>query len=162
MIFLAFADSIQLVPDGTLFLHIAIILLMIFLLNRTLFKPINRVLEERERRTLGRSGEAREILRSIEENLARYERTLREARTEGYHLLEKQRADAMSLRQNSLNAVREEVTGLIEREKEGIREQTAEARVQLEEEARRAAREVSSHILGRPVEGGSPQTGVRA
>ncbi len=62
MIFLAFAEnSIQLVPDGTLFLHIAIILVMVFVLNHTLFKPINRILEERERRTRGRTGEAREI-----------------------------------------------------------------------------------------------------
>jgi F0F1-type ATP synthase membrane subunit b/b' len=48
MTFVAFAEnSIQLVPDGTLFLHIIIILLMVFVLNATLFKPINRILEER-------------------------------------------------------------------------------------------------------------------
>ena len=164
MIFLALAESIQLVPDGTLFLHIAIILLMIFILNRTLFKPINRVLEGRERRTHGRSDEARSILQSIDENMARYERTLRDARTEGYHLLEQQRADAMSLRQNALNAVRGEVTELTEREKEAIRAQAAEALVTLEEEARRAASAVSAHILGRPVggPGGSPSPGARA
>ena len=70
MIFLAFAEnSIQLVPDGTLFLHIAIILIMVFVLNRTLFKPINRILDERERRTRGRSGEAHDILQRVEEGL---------------------------------------------------------------------------------------------
>lgn len=80
MPFLAFAESIQLVPDGTIFLHIAIILLMIFILNRTLFRPVNRVLEEREQHTVGRSGEARGVLQRVEESLNRYERTLREAR----------------------------------------------------------------------------------
>ncbi len=73
MIVLAFAEnSIQLVPDGTLFLHIAIILLMVFVLNQTLFKPINRILEERERRTRGRSGEAREILQRVEDATTNY------------------------------------------------------------------------------------------
>ena len=63
MTFLAFAEnSIQLVPDGTLILHIVIILVMVFVLNATLFKPINRILEEREKRTRGRSGEAQDIL----------------------------------------------------------------------------------------------------
>ena len=84
MTFVAFAEnSIQLVPDGTLFLHIIIILIMVFVLNATLFKPINRILEERERRTRGRSGEAHDILQRVEEKVTQYERTLREARSEG-------------------------------------------------------------------------------
>ena len=56
MTILAFAESIQLVPDGTIVLHIAIIITMVFVLNKILFKPINSVLEERESRTRGRSG----------------------------------------------------------------------------------------------------------
>ena len=56
---LGFAEnSIQLVPDGTLLLHILIILVMIFVLNATLYKPINRILEAREKRTKGRLSEA--------------------------------------------------------------------------------------------------------
>ena len=39
--------QIQLFPDGTLFIHIALILLMIYILNRTLYRPINRVLDTR-------------------------------------------------------------------------------------------------------------------
>ncbi len=55
MSFLAFSDSaIQLVPDGTLLFHLALIVVMVVLLNVTLLKPINRILEERERRTKGR------------------------------------------------------------------------------------------------------------
>src|SRR5215211_3714505 len=104
MTFVAVAEnSIQLVPDGTLFLHIAIILLMVFVLNATLFKPINRILEERERRTRGRSGEAHDILQRVEEKVTQYERTLREARSEGYRLLEQQRTEAISERQARLS-----------------------------------------------------------
>jgi len=33
-------NSIQLVPDGTLILHVLIILVMVYVLNATLFKPI--------------------------------------------------------------------------------------------------------------------------
>src|SRR3954471_15385234 len=132
MISVAFAEnSIQLVPDGTLILHIAIILVMVFVLNATLFKPINRILEERERRTRGRSGEAQDILRRVEENLAHYEGSLREARAEGYRLMERQRAEAMSERQGRLNAVREEINLLIVEQKNIIRAQAEEARATL-------------------------------
>ena len=157
MIFLAFAEnSIQLVPDGTLFIHIAIILVMVFVLNNTLFKPINRILEERERRTRGRSGEARGILQRVEEATTNYERTLREARAEGYRLMEQERAEAMYERQIKLNTLREEIGRTVEEEKELIRAQAAEARLTLEAEARGIAAEIGSQILRRPVGNLSP------
>jgi len=62
MFFLAFAESIQLFPDGTIFLHIALILAMIWLLNRTFFRPINRVIESREKQKGGHGSEADNIL----------------------------------------------------------------------------------------------------
>lgn len=152
MTFVALAEnSIQLVPDGTLFLHIAIILLMVFVLNATLFKPINRILEERERRTRGRSGEAQDILQRVEENVTRYERTLREARAEGYRLLEQERASAINERQARLNAVRDEISQSIAAEKAAIHGQVEEARGTLEQEAKRLAAEIGSQILNRPI-----------
>jgi F-type H+-transporting ATPase subunit b len=152
MIFLGLAEnSIQLVPDGTIFLHIAIILVMIFVLNATLFKPINRILEEREKRTRGRSGETGGILRRVEEGLSNYERTLREARAEGYRLMEQERASAMGERQHKLNAVREEVTASLGEEKEAIRVQTEEARATLAKDSRQLAADIGAHILHRPV-----------
>jgi F-type H+-transporting ATPase subunit b len=152
MLFLGFAEnSIQLVPDGTLFLHIAIILIMVFVLNATLFKPINRILEEREQRTRGRSSEAHDILRRVDEGLSRYERTLREARAEGYRLMEQERSIAMSERQKSLNAVREEVTQVLDKQKKELSVQAEEARSALALDARRLAADIGAQILHRPV-----------
>ncbi len=150
MIFLGFAEnSIQLVPDGTLLLHIAIILLMIYVLNATMFKPINRILEEREKRTKGRSGEANEILRRVDDGLSRYERTLRDARAEGYRLMEQERAKAVAERQARLNSVRAEIEALLGEQKEAIHQQTEEARQVLQKEARRLAEEIGAHVLHR-------------
>ncbi|MDT4895609.1 MAG: F-type H+-transporting ATPase subunit b [Acidobacteriota bacterium] len=152
MTFVAFAEnSIQLVPDGTLFLHIAIILLMVFVLNATLFKPINRILEERERRTRGRSGEAHDILQRVEEKVIQYERTLREARAEGYRLMERERDTAMTERQARLNTVRDEINHSVAEEKGEIHGQVEEARTTLEQEARLLAAEIGSQILHRPI-----------
>src|SRR5262252_8264634 len=99
MLALALADnSIQLVPDGTLILHVLIILIMVFLLNVTLFKPINRILEAREKRTKGRLSEAQQILRDVTEKLSNYEQSLRQARGEAYGFAESERATAMQER----------------------------------------------------------------
>ena len=149
MTILAFAESIQLVPDGTIVLHIAIIITMVFVLNKLLFKPINNILEERESRTRGRSGEARETIKRVEESLANYENSLRKARAEGYRLLEQKQAEAFGERQQKIGLVRKEVEQQIEEEKGVIRAQADEARATLKSEAARIASGISSQILGR-------------
>ncbi len=50
--------SIQLVPDGTLLLHLLMVAVMVFVLNRTLLKPINKILAEREKQVEGSIEEA--------------------------------------------------------------------------------------------------------
>jgi F-type H+-transporting ATPase subunit b len=149
MILLAFAESIQLVPDGTLVIHIAIIITMVFVLNKVLFRPVNRALDERENRTRGRSKEAREIIQRVEGSLLRYEDSLRKARAEGYRLLEQQQAKALDERQQKIASVRKDVEEEIGQERGRIQAQADEARVTLEDEARRVAATISSQILRR-------------
>jgi F-type H+-transporting ATPase subunit b len=149
---LGFAEnSIQLVPDGTLLLHVLIILVMVYVLNATLFKPINRILEAREKRTRGRLTEAEEILRSVSEKLSEYERALRQARGEAYSLAELERAGAMQERQVKLNEMRQQLAEAIAKEKEAIQRQAEAARALLEVESRRIAREIGSRVLSRPI-----------
>jgi F-type H+-transporting ATPase subunit b len=153
MILLGFSENPVLVPDGTIFLHIIIILAMVFILNATLFKPINRILEERERRTRGRSAGAKEIIKQVEEKLSNYERALREARSEGYRLMEQERAEAMRERSMKVEAVREELNRRLEEEKQAIRAQAEAAGAALTRDAGAIAADISAHILHRPVSG---------
>jgi len=151
---LGFAEnSIQLVPDGTLLLHILIILVMIFVLNATLYKPINRILEAREKRTKGRLTEAEEIIKRVNEKLSDYERRLRQARGEAYSFAESQRSAAMKERQEKLHQLRKEIAESTAKEKESIRGQAEEARGTLETESRRIASEIGARVLSRPLTG---------
>jgi F-type H+-transporting ATPase subunit b len=151
---LGFAEnSIQLVPDGTLILHVIIILVMVFVLNATLYKPINRILEAREKRTRGRMSEAQEIMTDVSQKLANYERQLRQARADAYALSEQERTAAMQARQQKLNEMRAQLSESIAKEKQVIAEQAAGARGSLEDESRRLASEISSRVLNRPVSG---------
>jgi F-type H+-transporting ATPase subunit b len=149
---LGFAEnSIQLVPDGTLILHVIIILVMIYVLNATLYRPINQILESREKRTRGRLTEAQEIMQSVSEKLREYERSLRQARAGAYAQTEAERAAAMKERQQKLNEMRAQLTQMMMQEKKTIEQQAADARVVLEADARRLAREIGSRVLSRPL-----------
>ena len=149
---LGFAEnSIQLVPDGTLLLHVLIILVMVYVLNATLFRPINLILENREKRTRGRLTEAQEIMGNVSNKLAEYERALRAARTEAYAFSERERGTAMQDRQRELDEMRAKLAASISSEKKAIQSQAEAARVTLEADARRIAVEIGSRVLSRPI-----------
>lgn len=149
---LGFAEnSIQLVPDGTLLLHVLIILVMVYVLNATLFKPINQILANREKRTRGRLTEAQEIMGNVSQRLAEYERALRAARTEAYAYTEHERGGAMQDRQKALDEMRAQLAVSTAAEKSAIQSQAAAARVTLEADARRIAVEIGSRVLDRPI-----------
>lgn len=146
MILLAFQE-VQLVPNGTLFIHIALILLMIWILNRTFFRPINRVLEQRARNTGGRSTEAQEILKQVSDKQAVYDSTMLKTRSEGYELIERQRAEAVAARQEKVGAVRQETEQRIAQETEELNRQKIEARATIARQAEQMADKISSNIL---------------
>lgn len=154
MPFLGFAESsIQLVPDGTLLFHLALIIAMVALLNATLLKPINRILEERDRLTKGRLSEAQTTLLTVSEKLSEYERRLREARAEGYALMERERAIISEERQRKLTEVKSEINRLLSTEKEKLKTEGAQVRSKLAVEARSMAVKIGSQILRRPISG---------
>lgn len=146
MFLLAFQE-VRLIPDGTLFIHIALILLMIWVLNRTFFRPINRILEARARNQGGRSSEAQEILKNVGEKQSRFDAAMLEARSEGYDLIEKTRAEAVAVRQEKVGAVKAEVAELVTRETQEINLQKTVARAAIAAEAERMAERISASIL---------------
>jgi F-type H+-transporting ATPase subunit b len=151
---LGFAESsIQLVPDGTLLIHLALIIVMVVVLNATLLKPINRILEERDRLTKGRLTEAQRTLLSVSEKLSEYEHRLREARAAGYALMEQERAVISDERQRKLAEVKSEIAHLMSSEKETLKIEAEQAKGKLATSARSIALEIGRQILGRPIAG---------
>lgn len=152
MVLLAFAESqIQLVPDATLLFHLVVIVLMVALLNATLLKPINRILEERERRTKGRLSEAQQALATVDLRMRDYERRLREARSEGYALMEKERMLLSREREQKLGEVKAEIASWLSNQKERLRTEADEVRANLKVDARERALEISQQILQRQI-----------
>ena len=147
MFFLAFAESIQLFPDGTIFLHIALILTMIYVLNRTFFRPINRVIESREKQKGGQGTEAENILRDAGDKESKYSKAVLDARSRGYELIEKEHAAAVASREQALSATKTELSSQMETERRTIGKQAAEVRSSIATEAEQIADRIASNIL---------------
>jgi F0F1-type ATP synthase membrane subunit b/b' len=147
MFVLAFAESIQLFPDGSLFIHIGFILIMIYILNRTFFKPINAILKSRERHKGGRGGEADELRQLVSQKQTEYDAKMLAARNESYELIERERAEAVELRQKTISDARAEASKRIADEKDRLRDQVAEAKVDIVREADKMSDKITANIL---------------
>ena len=148
MYLLAFAENaIQLFPDGTIFIHIALILAMIWILNRTLYRPINRVLETRERSKGGHSGEAASILAQVTEKESRYTKELLEARTQGYEIVEKEQKEAAAARDRKIAEAKAASVAAFEAGRTDLDKQAAAARAEIDTEAEKMAESIAAGIL---------------
>jgi F-type H+-transporting ATPase subunit b len=141
--------SIQLVPDGTLLLHLLMVAVMVFVLNRTLLKPINQILSEREKQITGRLKEAEALSAETQEKLTRYNSALREARAEGYRLLEKERNAALKEKDEKVRQYREQMSKTVAAQLETTRQQEQKVREELESQAAVVGDMISSQILRR-------------
>ena len=143
------ATSIQLVPDGTLLLHMLMVAIMVFILNRTLLKPINQILAERERQVTGRRVEAERLAAETEDKLRKYNEALHEARVDGYRLLDKERAQGLKQREEKVRQQRDLLSKEVAAQIEATRKQEEGAKRELEAQAASMSDLISSQILRR-------------
>ena len=141
--------SIQLVPDATLLLHLVLVVVMVFVLNRTLLKPINDILSEREKQITGRLREAEAMAAESQEKVKKYNDTLREARATGYRLLEKERAEGLKEKEQQLRQHRDKLSKEVSSQVDQIRKQEQAVKGELEAQAATIGNLISSQILRR-------------
>jgi len=144
--------SIQLVPDASLLLHLLMVAIMVFVLNRTLLRPVNEILAERERQIAGRLKEAEALAAETQEKRRKYNEALREARSDGYRLLEKERAEGLKDKEEKLRQYREEMSKQVAAQLETTRQQQQSVKGELEAQATVISSLISSQILRRPTQ----------
>ena len=157
---LALAENNILSIDGSFLLIFVSVLILIFVLNRTLFKPIIRILDERDRLGVGRLKESRQMIAQYEKRLAEYENQIRAARASAFTDFESRRREFLAERTGLVNQTKEDIRGMVGAAKNEISVESAKARENLEIDARAMAANISSRLLRRPVSPSSSNEGV--
>ena len=142
-------SSIQLVPDGTLLLHVVIIAIMVVVLNRTLLKPINEILHRRDALMSGRMTEAQALDSTRAEKLKEYEAALSEARSQGYQLLEAEKTAALREREQRLQSTKQDISKEVASAIAETQQQQAAAKTDLEARAGELSGLIGEQILRR-------------
>ncbi len=138
-------------PDSTLLLQMLNFLVLMWILNRLLFKPILNILDERKRRVQ----ESEEKVTDLEQKAAQqwdaYQRQLQEAKVAASVEKERIKGEGLEAERRLLEEVRNQAARAVEESRREIGEQAGKAREFLKGQAKMVAQEMAERILGRAV-----------
>jgi F-type H+-transporting ATPase subunit b len=137
--------------DISVLYQIILFVVLFLILNKVLFQPYLRLIEERERQTTGAQHDSVDLEHEGARLRAQYEEKIAQAETAGYAAKEAILQDGRQQRERMLTQARKEATNTLE----AVRREVAAA---MEREKRLAAAEVAvvasemvSKVLGRRV-----------
>ena len=138
--------------DITLLYQAANFLILMFVLNLILYKPLLKLLNDRQKRIDDANDDVRSLEATIDDKVADYEETLRKARAEAMEERESIKAVGTDAAKDILGAARGEVSEMIQGFKTKVAAEKEEARQVLHRQTRRIALEISEKVLGRSVQ----------
>jgi F0F1-type ATP synthase membrane subunit b/b' len=119
-------------PDLSVLVVILLVLSLFFILKRSFFDPINKILEDRETAIHGAQRTANKKLGEFEEKSRIYQDQLNAARLEIYRQQETLRSEALNRRADILAKGRQEAEGLVQSSRDELQKQVVSAKSDLE------------------------------
>lgn len=146
----ASGGELVLIPDLQLIgILLAVFALLVFPVNALLFKPVFRVMDERQEKIGGTRGRADRIERDAAALMAEYQNSVRAARDQA-DLDRRSRLDAARSEQAELTAAaRQEAEVELERARTELERSLGEVRATLQASAEELARIAAERVLGR-------------
>lgn len=135
--------------NWTLGLQIFNFLLLLFILNTVLYRPLRAVLAKRKETIEGDHGHARALQQQIDEKMASYQEKLQAARVKGNEERAILRAAAGKEEAEILGAARVVATEKLQQLKARVATEADSARTALRSDVDALATQVASRILGR-------------
>lgn len=135
--------------DWTLGLQIANFLVLLFILNAVLYRPLRAVLGQRKETIDGDHGRARDLQQQIDDKMARYQEQLQAARIKGTEERTALRTAAARQEAEIIGAAHAAAGERLQQIKTQVAGEADAARKALQVEAGQIAGQVASRILGR-------------
>ncbi len=135
----------QLLLEGSV--TVAFVFVLFFVLNRLLFRPISKVLDERERMTSGALAEAAEQARQAETKTEEFESSLHQVRQEIYRRREALREENQAERDSILSEARQRAQAALRAGKADVAKHVDSAKSTLGAESKALAQQISDAVL---------------
>lgn len=138
--------------NSSLLIQLVNFLVMIFLLNAILYKPIVGVLERRKKHLQDLDEEVKSLDRTVKEKMAAYEDKLRLARQQAMTEREGVRKKASDEGKVVTDEAKNQISGMMEELKAKMAVEMEEARSVLKSQAEKISMEISEKVLGRTIQ----------
>lgn len=135
--------------DVTFFIQMGLFLALVYILNILVYRPVLRVMGERATRISTMEGDAEKAESGMEESLAKYRKTLDEARARGTEARIAIKKTGTEKETEILGAAHEEANGKVEKARIEIAEEKKKALKSLKQMIDEMGQEIAGKTLGR-------------
>jgi F-type H+-transporting ATPase subunit b len=137
--------------NSTLWIQIANFIIMIFLLNFLLFKPILNVMKRRKNHLQDLDEEVKSLDSEVEQKIANYKEKLREARLEAMNQKNEIQQKASEEGKGIVDEARGKISQIVEDFNQKMDKEIVSARNVLKSRSEKISVDISEKVLGRSI-----------
>ena len=138
--------------DVTLLMHIINMIVLMFVLNAILYKPVLGILEKRAQKIESLNGDVAQFEQNARQRQAELDSKMREASTKAKKTLDGARSQAQAAGAEKLAVIRKESESIKEKQLAELKSQIEAARKELQGNAAAFAQAMAGKILGRSLD----------
>jgi F-type H+-transporting ATPase subunit b len=138
--------------DITLVIQMVNVLIFLFCLNLILFRPIRKIIKERNEIVDGFTNDITSLTGKAQESMDQFEQKVLEARKEGMEVIQTMKDEGEEAESKLIGATNQEVQSEVEEARKKVQSELQEARTQLQAQVQAFSVEVTEKILGRSIQ----------
>lgn len=135
----------------TIVIQVVQFLILVFILNRILFRPISQTIEERDGKIDAWEEKTRTLQETVRTKIESYEKELVEVRARAQEEQQQLSNELKEREEEKVGAVLEEAAQMVASTKQALQEETKRLRQELRRQAEEMAQMVAEKVLGRKV-----------
>ena len=138
--------------DYTVFMQIANFVILIFILNSLLYKPILGIIDKRKQKLAESEEEIKNLKITVDQKMAAYEQALREAKLKALDEKNSITNEGAEKAKTIIEATRQEIPKILEDFHEKLAKEVDDARLILTNSSQRISLEIAERVLGRSLQ----------
>lgn len=133
----------------TIVIQVIQFLILVFILNRLLFKPIGQVLAERQQKITSWEEKTQNLQETARLNLEKYENQLTEERLKARESQEQLTRELKEKEDENVKAVSEKAALIVAETQQALEQERERLRVELRQQAKELSQILAEKVLGR-------------
>lgn len=138
--------------DYTILVQMVNFILLIFILNALLYKPILGIINKRKQTMDESDSEIKRMNRTVEQKMAEYEEKVRLAKIDAMEQKNSIVKEGSDVAKGIIDAVRGEIPGMMEQFHARIGKEVEEARAILHNQSQKISLDIAEKVLGRSIQ----------